>query len=304
MEEYIMKIKSFKGFKPDLTCKGFKFIPGVEYSMDEDKINLCSRGFHSCIIPIQCYSYYKPLSGVFHEVDIDGGMEMSKTNSKIVSCKITVDEHELTAKEIIERTYDCIEMMIENNDQYQGTIIEDLANQIKNSSEEGSIAISDAYRTIAASNVEDDLDNGTVINTGAKSIAASVGNGKYVAVSESNTIAASVGKSNTVVSAGSKSVVSSIGDYNFVSAEEQGVIAVSIGEQCKVIAEKAGSMVIVAGKDSIGKGVLNSYLVFVDATENESGTSINKVVTIFIDGTKYKPNTWYKLDNGIVKSAV
>ena len=296
-----MKIKAFKGFNPDMTCKKFKFVPGVEYSMDEDKINLCTRGFHSCIIPLQCFSYYKPLAGVFHEVEIDGAMEIAKANSKIVSSKITVEEHELDSKEIVNETYDCIEMLTGDTD-YHDTILEDLSEKLKNSKIKGSINVSNAYRSIAASNIDDDLGNGSVINTGGKSIAASVGNDKCVATSDTNSIAASVGKTNNVISAGSKSIAASVGDYNLVTAGNQGVIAVSIGEQCKVIAEKAGSMAIIT-TDSIGKGALNSYLVFVNTVKNADDTTIDKVITIFIDGSKYRPNTWYKLDNGVVKEA-
>lgn len=296
-------MKSFKGFNKDLTCKGFHYTEGQTYEIPEDDINLCTKGFHSCIIPIQCYYYYFPIGGVFHEVDIDGAMDISKSNSKIVSSKITIGE-EICTSTIIERSFDYITIMAMDPDQYVGTVLEQFAFSICESLGKGSIALSSEDFSIASSVKEDEAYNGAVINLGHNSIAASVLNHKDVATSGNQSISASVGNNNMVIASGNKSVATSIGKNNIVMSSNEASIGVAIGNSNKVIAEKAGSMVIVSGNDSIAKGALGSYITFVIMTENEDRSShISNVISIYIDGTRYKANTWYKVENNTVKLA-
>ena len=50
-------VKGFKVFKPDWTCRGFKYTcPGV---FEEDVIPTpCDRGFHFCLKAADCFNYY------------------------------------------------------------------------------------------------------------------------------------------------------------------------------------------------------------------------------------------------------
>lgn len=295
--------KSFKGFNKDLTCKGYQYVEGQTYEMPEEDINLCTKGYHSCIIPLQCYHYYTPISGVFHDVDISGEMEISKSNSKIVSSKITIG-HDMNAKSIIERTFDVIESIDNDPDQYAGTELEDFANNINESCRKGSIVRSDMEFTITASEKEDSCYNGASINTGHHAIAAAIGNHKSVAVSQGMTVAASVGKNNIICSSGSNSVIASVGASNTILAQEKGCIGVGIGGVNRMVAQEEGSMVVVCGDDSVGKGVLNSFITFAHMSTDEQNKSfIDNVITIKIDGVSYKAGSWYKLENGVVKEA-
>ena len=50
-------IKGFKVFNADWTCRGFKYEVGKTY--EEDVIpSVCSRGFHFCKLPKDCFNYY------------------------------------------------------------------------------------------------------------------------------------------------------------------------------------------------------------------------------------------------------
>ena len=62
-------MKAFKGFKNDLTCRGFKYEVGETY--EEENAELCNTGFHACENPIDCLRYYNPATSVYHEVELE-----------------------------------------------------------------------------------------------------------------------------------------------------------------------------------------------------------------------------------------
>ena len=63
-------MKTYKGFNKDMTCRGFQYEEGKEYTVD-GKISACNNGYHACEDPIDCFRYYAPASSVYHEV-VDG----------------------------------------------------------------------------------------------------------------------------------------------------------------------------------------------------------------------------------------
>lgn len=84
MEEVI---KSFKGFKPDMTCKGFQYKEGESY--EEDTAIVCEKGFHACEYPLDCFKYYNPAESVFHEVEQSGKIDRDG-DTKTASTKIKI----------------------------------------------------------------------------------------------------------------------------------------------------------------------------------------------------------------------
>lgn len=83
------KIKSYKGFNKDMTCRDFQYKEGGEY--EEKQADLCNSGFHACEYPLDCFYYYLPNCSVYREVEQEG--EFSKRNngdSKIASTKIKI----------------------------------------------------------------------------------------------------------------------------------------------------------------------------------------------------------------------
>lgn len=62
-------MKAYKGFNADMTCRGFQYEPGKEY--EEPGADLCSKGFHACEAPLDCFGYYVPGSSVYREVDLE-----------------------------------------------------------------------------------------------------------------------------------------------------------------------------------------------------------------------------------------
>ena len=83
------KIKSYKGFQKDMTCRDFQYKEGGEY--EEKQADVCNSGFHACEYPLDCFYYYSPNCSVYHEVEQEG--EFSKKNngdSKVASTKIKI----------------------------------------------------------------------------------------------------------------------------------------------------------------------------------------------------------------------
>ena len=58
---------AFKGFRSDMSCRGFSYIEGHSYQC-EGKPVLCSNGFHACIFPRDCYNHYCHPDDVYHIV--------------------------------------------------------------------------------------------------------------------------------------------------------------------------------------------------------------------------------------------
>lgn len=83
-------MKTYKGMKSDMTCRGFQYEPGGKYEID-DGVELCKRGFHGCKMPLDVLPYYPPGQNFrYFEVEQDGEISVSKDNSKVVSSKIKI----------------------------------------------------------------------------------------------------------------------------------------------------------------------------------------------------------------------
>lgn len=84
------KMKTYKGFNKDMTCRDFQYEEGKEYEATGE-IKCCNNGFHACEDPLDCFTYYAPGQSVYHEVEQSG--EISRNNdgeSKVASSKIKI----------------------------------------------------------------------------------------------------------------------------------------------------------------------------------------------------------------------
>ena len=81
-------MKAYKGFKTDMTCRGFQFKEGKEYH--EDSAVLCNSGFHACEAPLDCFGYYSPAESVYHEVELDEVSDERESDSKICGKNIKI----------------------------------------------------------------------------------------------------------------------------------------------------------------------------------------------------------------------
>ncbi len=82
------KIKAYKGFDKDLSCRGFKYEVGKEYEETGD-IKACEKGFHACPYPLDIFGYYPPAGARFCEVEQSGKIDDSESD-KVCSSKIRI----------------------------------------------------------------------------------------------------------------------------------------------------------------------------------------------------------------------
>ena len=90
------KIIAYKGFESDMSCRGFKYQEGKTYKFNGE-VELCERGFHACLNPIDVFDYYKKGDGnKYHKVEISGIKKDSDFNlyndSKVVASEIKILE--------------------------------------------------------------------------------------------------------------------------------------------------------------------------------------------------------------------
>ena len=86
-------MKAYKGFNPDMTCRGFQYEEGKTYETDE--ATLCEKGFHACLAPLDVFSYYPPCDdngnlNKFHEVELEEVDERRDNDTKVCAKKITI----------------------------------------------------------------------------------------------------------------------------------------------------------------------------------------------------------------------
>ena len=95
-------MKAYKGFNKDMTCRGFQYEEGKEYTTDKAK--LCQSGFHACERPLDCLGYYSPNKSIYHEVELDEISDERENDSKVCAKKIKIGA-ELSLSNLVEATF-------------------------------------------------------------------------------------------------------------------------------------------------------------------------------------------------------
>ena len=82
-------MKGFKGFDKDLKCLGFQYAIG-ETTTHDGTVSLCNRGLHFCESPLDTFTFYKPESSRYAEVEADGVSDSTEKDSKRVAKSLHV----------------------------------------------------------------------------------------------------------------------------------------------------------------------------------------------------------------------
>ena len=94
-------VRGYKGFNPDMTCRGFQYEPGKVYEID-GKIEPCERGFHFCRNMADVFNYYGKNGCRYAEVEAFG--KVIDGDDKSVTDRIRI-VRELTRAEVLEIMY-------------------------------------------------------------------------------------------------------------------------------------------------------------------------------------------------------
>ncbi|EDU1196991.1 hypothetical protein CAH17_005238, partial [Salmonella enterica subsp. enterica serovar Heidelberg str. CFSAN000576] len=204
-----MQITTFKGFKQDLTCRGFQFEIGKTFE-HEGKVRACSAGFHSCEYPLDCFSYYPPAESRYAETVAEGDISREDGgDSKIASASITI-KAELTMPEFVQRAIDWIWSKVDRS----------LEQQVMTG--DCSAASNTGYRS-AASNTGDCSaasntgDCSAASNTGNCSAASNTGYRSAASNTGYRSAASNTGDCSAASNTGYRSAASNTGDCSAAS---------------------------------------------------------------------------------------
>ncbi|OTI72290.1 DUF7666 domain-containing protein [Pseudomonas aeruginosa] len=301
-------VTAYKGFKQDLTCRGYQFEIGGTYK-HEGEVEACASGFHSCEYPLDVFGYYAPGESRFAIVKASGQLSRHDDDSKIASATLVV-EAEISMPTMISRAIDWIMARLDSS--VEQTVVGDTASNTgyrsaASNTGDYSAASNTGYQSAASNTGYQSAASNTgyqsaASNTGDYSAASNTGyqsaasnTGDYSAASNtgyhsaaSNTgdysAASNTGYQSAASNTGYQSAASNTGDYSAASntgyrsaAEVSGKesVAASLGIEGRARAS-AGSAIVLCHRDDEGR------LIHIRASKvGENGV---------------KPDTWYQLN--------
>ena len=296
------KIKAYKGFNTDLTCRDFQYEVGKEYEQ-KGKMEACENGFHACENPMDVFGYYPPNNSRYCEVEQSGTIDRSQ--DKIASSKIRI-QCEIGLSGIINAGVKFILDKVNwKNDNATNTGNYSAAtNTGYRSAATNTGHSSTATNTGHSSAATNTGDFSAATNTGNYSAATNTGNYSAATNTGNSSAATNTGNYSTATNTGNYSAATNTGNYstatntgNYSAATNTGhsSAATNTGNYSTAKVEGKESIAIVTGKDSKACGALGCWLVL---TERDERNVIIEVKAVRVDGETIKENTWYKLKDG------
>ncbi|CVH63907.1 Uncharacterised protein [Serratia marcescens] len=188
-----MQITTYKGFKQDLTCRGFQFEVGKTFE-HKGKVEACSGGFHSCEYPLDCFSYYPPAESRYAETIATGEVSRedggdSKIASATITIKAEISMHQMVTR-AIEWIWSKVDRSLEQTNTGDYSAASNTGYQSAASNTGNRSAASNTGNRSAASNTG---YQSAASNTGNQSAASNTGNRSAAEVSGSHSVAAAFG---------------------------------------------------------------------------------------------------------------
>ena len=294
------KLKTYKAFDKDLSCRGFKYEVGKEYEETGD-IKACEKGFHACPYPLDVFGYYAPAGSRFCEVEQSGKIDDSESD-KVCSSKIRIGA-ELDIRGLVKAAISFVKERCTN----------------ECNAEPGKPATAGNYGAATAGNYGAATAGDSGAATAGEYGAATAG--EYGAATAGNSGAATAGEYGAATAgdrgaatAGYRGVAmagncgaATAGDRGAATAGDGG--AATAGDCGAATAGNYGAATA-RGKASTGsnglsmargnnvqvKGGIGAILVI--AEEREDTCDIVDWKAVLVDGEVVKADTWYRLENG------
>ena len=270
------KIKAYKAFDKDLSCRGFKYEVGKEYE-ETGYIKVCEKGFHACPYPLDVFGYYPPAGARFCEVEQSGKIDDSESN-KVCSSKIRIGA-ELDIRGLVKAAVSYVKERCTN---------ECNAEPGKPATAGYKGAATAGYKGAATAG---DYGAATAGDSGAATAgdsgAATAGN--YGAATAGNYGAATAGYKGAATA----------GNHGAATAGNHG--AATAGNHGAATARGKAStgyngLSVARGKNVQVKGGIGAILVI--AEERDNTYDIVDWKAVVVDGEVVKADTWYRLENG------
>ncbi|KQJ68631.1 DUF7666 domain-containing protein [Pseudomonas aeruginosa] len=265
-------VTAYKGFKQDLTCRGYQFEIGGTYK-HEGEVEACASGFHSCEYPLDVFGYYAPGESRFAIVKASGQLSRHDDDSKIASATLVV-EAEISMPTMISRAIDWIMARLDSS--VEQTVVGDTASNTgyqsaASNTGDRSAASNTGYQS-AASNTG---DYSAASNTGDRSAASNTGNYSAASNTGYQSAASNTGDRSAASNTGNYSAASNTGNYSAAEVSGKESVAASLGIEGRARAS-AGSAIVLCHRDVEGR------LIHIRASKvGENGV---------------EPDTWYQLN--------
>ncbi len=206
-------VTAYKGFKQDLTCRGYQFEIGGTYK-HEGEVEACASGFHSCEYPLDVFGYYAPGESRFAIVKASGQLSRHEGDSKIASATLVV-EAEISMPTMISRAIDWIMSKVDKS-------------------------------------VEQTVVGGTASNTGDYSAASNTGNRSAASNTGNRSAASNTGDYSAASNTGYQSAASNTGYQSAAEVSGKESVAASLGIEGRARAS-AGSAIVLCHRDDEGR---------------------------------------------------
>ena len=263
------KIKGYKGFNPDMTCRDFKYEVGKEYQTDKAKT--CETGFHFCENPFDVWGYYPPCNekGQLNRFcEVEGSCDIDNSHSdKISSSHIKINA-EIGLQGII------------------NAVVKFILDKVSRSGSKHSATTGNYAHSVTMGNSAHSVTMGysaRSVTTGNRAHSATTGNYAHSATTGNRAHSVTTGNYAHSVTMGNSARSVTTGNYAHSTVKGQEAIAAALG------------------KGSMAKGSLGCWIVIAEYDDFNGEFSPIKCVKAFkVDGEKIKPDTFYKLENGEV----
>ena len=291
-------IKSYKAFDKNMRCRGFQYEVGKEYDMNGD-IQCCKRGFHACESPMEVWDYYDMLTSRFAEVEQSGKISTGRHPTKICSSHIKI-KAELKLADIINIG---VEWLKNLTSPYKGDAEGNYA-KIGFSGDYVKIGSSGDYAQIGSSGNNVKIgSSGDCVKIGSSGIEAKIGSSGIEAKIGSSGGYAQIGSSGDYAQIGSSgrySQIGSSGDYAQIGSSGEMAQVSSSGFNAKIDSTGENSVIMCSGLGCVAKAKIGSWITLAEwERDDRKGCLVPVCVkTERVDGTKIKPDTWYKLRDG------
>ena len=318
------KIKAYKAFDKDLSCRGFKYEVGKEYE-ETGYIKACEKGFHACPYPLDVFSYYAPAGSRFCEVEQSGKIDDSESD-KVCSSKIRIGA-ELDIRGLVKAAVSYVKERCTNEcnaepgkpataGNYGAATAGDSGAATAGNSgaatagDRGAATAGDRGAATAGDRGAATAGDSGVATAGDRGVATA---GDRGAATAGDRGAATAGNSG-VATAGDRGVATAgyrgaatAGNSGVATAGYRGVAtagyrgAATAGDRGAATARGKAStgsngLSVARGRNVQAKGGIGAILVI--AEERDDTYDIVDWKAVVVDGEVVKADTWYRLENG------
>ena len=312
------KIEGYKGFKKDMTCRGFQYKEGNTYTMD-DEPECYENGFHFCEYPLDCLNYYDARESVYHKVEATGKIDKENDgdDTKIATNEIKIGAR-LSWRDIAEASIEFVmkhakkggkgankraDKSVSSNTGYKSVSSNTGDKSVSSNTGDNSVSSNTGDKSVSSNTGDNSVSSNTgnysvssntgnysvSSNTGYKSVSSNTGYKSVSSNTGDNSVSSNTGYKSVSSNTGYKSVSSNTGNYSVSSNTGDNSVSKNTGKNG--IASSLG----VYGRAS---GKVGTWLVLAEWIEKGWEYELKEVKTIKVDGKKIKEDTLYQLIDG------